>query len=276
MAVLNYYEGDGFSFFHSCDEKPKDSYFPLHIHNNHELFCLVKGDVGYIVEGRRYKLYPGTLLLMRSSESHKLIVNSSLEYERYVINFTSDFLTQNGFDGSILSPLVNRELGQKNRYSPKDFQNIPPIMFFEKLEKEALVVSPKCAVLSNLSSLLSAINIAFLTKSSRDNDESGIISFVNENLTSDLSVEDIASFAHLSPSQLSRVFKRLSGTSVHEYILSKRLVLFHEKLKNGIGAIEASVECGFHDYSAFYRLYKKRFGHSPKHNASIDITEKPS
>ena len=115
MPILTLHEGDGFSFSHSYDSEPKDNYFPLHIHDNHELFCLIKGDVGYIVEGRRYKLYPGTLLLMRSSESHKLIVNSEAEYERYVINFSSEFLTQNGFDSTILSPLFDRELGQKNR-----------------------------------------------------------------------------------------------------------------------------------------------------------------
>lgn len=263
MAILDHLDGEGFSFSHSCDKEPQDSYFPLHIHDDNELFCLVKGDVGYIVEGRRYKLYPGTMLLMRSSESHKLIVNSSLEYERYVINFKSDFLLQNGFDKSLLSPLTDRELGQKNRYSPKDFDNLSPLSFFEKLEREAKIISPKCAVLSNLSSLLSAVNVAFLKKSNKDSDEGGIIAYINENLTKDLSVEEIASFAHLSSSQLSRIFKELSGTSVHEYILSKRLVLFHQRLREGMGVIEASAQCGFHDYSAFYRLYKKRFGSSP-------------
>ena len=267
MAILEQFEGSGFAFSHSCDIEPKDSYFPLHIHDNHELFCLVKGDVGYIVEGHRYKLYPGTLLLMRSSESHKLIVNSPSEYERYVINFTSDFLLQNGFDSTILTPLLQRELGQKNRYSPKDFQNITPVYFFEKLENEAKIISPKNAVLSNLSALLSSINIAFLKKNNKDTDEGGIIAFVNDNLTKNLSVEEIAAFVHLSPSQLSRVFKKLSGTSVYEYILSKRLILFHEKMRMGMGAQEASNECGFHDYSAFYRLYKKRFGTSPTKHA---------
>ncbi len=266
MAHLSHYEGEDFSFSHSYDKEPKDCYFPLHIHDNHELFCLVKGDVGYIVEGRRYKLYPGTLLLMRSSESHKLIVNSTSEYERYVINFSSDFLLKNGFDSTILSPLFARELGQKNRYSPKDFSNLSPISFFEKLEAESKIITPKCAVLSNLSALLCCINVAFLRKSNRDSDESGIISFVNENLTKDLTVSEIAEYAHLSPSQLSRVFKKLSGTSVHEYILSKRIILFHEKVKAGMGATQASTECGFRDYSSFYRLYKKRFGCAPTKN----------
>ena len=114
MAVISYYKGDGFTFSHSCDKEPIDTHFAMHIHRDHEIFCLVRGKVGYMVEGRKYRLYPGTVLLMRSSESHKLIVNESEEYERYVINFSTDFLVKNGFDISLLSPYLNRELGQKN------------------------------------------------------------------------------------------------------------------------------------------------------------------
>jgi AraC-like DNA-binding protein len=140
---------------------------------------------------------------------------------------------------------------------------LSPIFFFEKTEREAEIITPKNAILSNLSALLGSVNVAFLNKSNRDTEESGIIAFVNENLTKDISITDIAAFVHLSPSQLSRVFKALTGTSVYEYILTKRLILFHEKKRQGKSAIKASSECGFHDYSAFYRLYKKRYGVSP-------------
>lgn len=263
MALISLYEGEGFSFSHSVDQSPQDSHFPLHIHSDLELFCLVKGNVGYIVEGHKYKLYPGTVLLMRSGESHKLLVNAQEEYERYVINFSADFLVKSGFEENLLDPYFKRELGQKNRYTLKNFGGFSPILFFEKTERECAVVNPQNAVLSNLSSLLSAINVAYLDKSNKEFDESNLIAFVNNNLTSGISVAEIAEYAHLSPSQLSRVFKDLTGISVHEYILSKRLIIFHEKLRRGKSAVKASSECGFHDYSSFYRLYKKRFGKSP-------------
>lgn len=275
MALISLYEGDGFSFSHSIDTSPEDSHFPLHIHSELELFCLVKGDVGYIVEGHKYKLYPGTVLLMRSGESHKLLVKSSEEYERYVINFSADFVIKRGFSLSILDPYFQRELGQKNRYTLKNFNGFSPVLFCEKIERECSVVKPENAVLSNLSSLLSAINVAYLDKSNKETDESNLIAFVNNNLTTDISVSEIAEYAHLSPSQLSRVFKDLTGISVHEYILSKRLILFHEKLRQGKPAIKASAECGFHDYSSFYRLYKKRYGKSPTHDV-IRTTLKPA
>ena len=263
MAIISHFEEEDFSFSHSCDKEPLDIDFPLHIHHTNELFCLVKGDVGYIVEGQKYKLYPGTILLMRSNESHKLIVNEPTEYERYVINFSTDFLLSNGFDISILAPYFNRELGQKNRYLPKNFTSITPLSFFQKIEEESKIISFKNAVLSNLSSLLASINVAFLNKSNKDTEDSIFLAYINDNLKNDITVSHIASYAHLSPSQLSRTFKNLTGTSVYEYILSKRLALFHEKKSQGISVQKACQECGFHDYSSFYRLYKKRYGISP-------------
>lgn len=263
MAYVSRYEGDGFAFSHSIDSCPDDSLFPLHIHSCHELYCLIKGDVSYIVEGHKYKLYPGAILLARSSESHKLNINTQEEYERYVIHFTTDFIVNGGFSQKLLDPYLCRELGQKNRYLPNNFQDITPISFFEKTERECTVVDPCDAVRANLCALLSSINIAFLSKSNKETDEGNLIAYINENLTTDVSISDIAAYAHLSPSQLSRVFKSLTGTSVYEYILTKRLILFHEKMHQGKSAMKACAECGFHDYSAFYRLYKKRYGKSP-------------
>ena len=37
--------------------------------------------------------------------------------------------------------------------------------------------------------------------------------------------------------------------------------------KRGETAGTASAACGFTDYSAFYRAYRARFGHSPKEDA---------
>ncbi|MBO4983349.1 MAG: helix-turn-helix domain-containing protein [Clostridia bacterium] len=263
MAVLEHFESDLFSLSHSIDKEPKSDWFQLHIHDNYELFCLVKGKVGYIVEGHRYKLRPGSVLLIRSSELHRLLVNESYEYERYVINFSPDLFLKKGFDKSILKPYINRELGKKNLYSAKELEPLSAIACFEKMISEAKVINPEDAIFANLSSLISFINVLFLNKKEEEQEENSIISYINENLTTNISVSDVAAFAHLSTSQLSRVFKELSGTSVYEYILSKRLILFQEKIKQGKNAIKASSECGFGDYSSFYRLYKKRFGVPP-------------
>ena len=67
----------------------------------------------------------------------------------------------------------------------------------------------------------------------------------------------------MSPSQINRIFNKITGTSVYNYVLSKRLVYAQGMIMRGEGAGSACVACGFRDYSSFFRQYKKRFGTPP-------------
>ncbi len=266
MAVLNAIEIEGFSLSHSIDEAPRDSDFPSHIHDSYEIFCLVRGNVDYIVEGTLYKLKSGAIMLMRPSETHKLIVNKSTEYERYVINFSGSLFSGTPFSMELLSPFKKRGLGEENMYLSSELGSISALAQIEKMINECGTFNKNDAIISNLSSLLSSINSAFNIKEKKlptKGADAEIISYVNENLTSDLTIEKIARKMHISPSQVSRVFKKSTGKSPHSYITAKRLILFNKKLRNGLGVIEACHECGFNDYSSFYRLYKKHFGKAP-------------
>ena len=162
--------------------------------------------------------------------------------------------------------MVFLTLGEKNMYLSDELEN-PPISYFEKMFKESKYLDTADAVLANLLSLFCDINVAFNKKSepteSKNPIERELISYVNEHLTEELTIEKIAEHLHISPSQVSRIFKRATGASVHNYIITKRLIMFNKKLEKGAGVLNACHECGFHDYSALYRLYKKRFGIAP-------------
>ena len=59
------------------------------------------------------------------------------------------------------------------------------------------------------------------------------------------------------PSYLSHVFKNDLHISIHKYVLEKRLILANKKIRQSVNPTVAASECGFADYSAFYRQYKK-------------------
>ena len=268
MAVLKSIEGEGFSLHHSYDKAPRDTDFPPHIHENYELFCLVNGEVDYMVEGNLYSLSGGSVIIMRSGETHKLVVNKSTEYERYVLSFSPSILSKIGISDELLAPFRKRALGEKNMYKESELGLISPILYFEKMLSEAKIVGTQNAVLSSLASLICSINAAFYEKDEpilqKNNIEREIISYINENLSKEIKIEDVAAHVHISASHLCRIFKRATGTSVYNFITAKRLVLYSRNRKKGMGVIEASRKSGFSDYSAFYRLYKKRFGICPQ------------
>ena len=264
---MEYINGEGFSISHTVTKAPKDDDFELHIHESYELLCVVRGCVSYIVEGHKYKLSEGALMLMRSSETHKLVVEKSTEYERYVLNFSPSLVSKIGLSRELLSPFKEREIGEKNLYLAEEFKYLPPAVYFERAFSDKKSLSENDVIISLLSSLLCEIKRAFdnkeeFTTRKRSVSEK-IISYINDNLKNDITIEKIANSLHISKTQVSREFKGAVGTSVYDYVLTKRLILFNKRLGKEKNIQKLSQECGFHDYSSFYRLYKKRFGISP-------------
>ena len=258
-----------FCLQHNVDEKPNAEHYRLHIHDHYEIYALVSGNVEYMVEGRIYTVRPGSLLLMRAGETHKTVIKEQGLYDRYVLFVRPEQLRRRGFPEELLAPFTERGLGQRNLYAPAEFPDVLPLTYFKKMFHEMEYLPKDEVIEANLRALLCGVNVAFRKGTAVDEREQkknlgrDVIEYINENLAGELSLEQIACEFHMSPSQISRVFRKLTGTSVYHYILSKRLMLAQARIVAGEGAVSASQASGFWDYSSFYRLYKKRFGVPP-------------
>ena len=256
------------NFNHEIDESPKSNKFGLHMHDDFEILCVASGNVGYVVEGRNYVLYPGSVMIMRSAETHKLLVNKDDRYERYIINFRPEMLEKYSFSKDLLKPFTDRALGERNHYQPSVFGSVKPLDLCREMERSLDFLSSEEAIVSFLLPILSLLHSAFLDKekqaeTTRENVGYRLIDYVNAHLYEPLSLTSIAQSVHVSESHLNRVFRNATGTSVYRYILSKRLISAQQLIAQGENAQSVCQKCGFHDYSAFYRLYKKHFGVSP-------------
>ena len=89
------------------------------------------------------------------------------------------------------------------------------------------------------------------------------LSYINTHLSEELSVESVARQLNISASLLSHAFKKEMNISFYQYVLKKRLTLAFQRIKDGEPAALVAERCGFHDYSNFYRQYKKAFGCAP-------------
>lgn len=255
-------------FAHSADRYFSKTDFPMHIHDTYEILCFVSGDADYAVEGQIYRLRPGCIMIMRSAETHRLMLQSDAVYERYVINFRPDALFALGLPPSLLRPFTDRPLGERNRYLSDEFPTVSPLNLCQKLGEESQNGNSQTALFCNLVALLSAISSAFekqprLKPAKKNYTSDAIIDYINENLLAELSLPALSERFHISPSQINRIFRQSTGASVYHYILVKRLILAQELIAKGESATVAGQRCGFNDYSAFYRLYKKHFGTSP-------------
>ena len=56
---------------------------------------------------------------------------------------------------------------------------------------------------------------------------------------------------------MMRKFKEETGYTIHNYIISKRLLLARTKISEGTPILKAAQLSGFSDYTTFSRAYKK-------------------
>ncbi|MBE6588936.1 MAG: helix-turn-helix transcriptional regulator [Ruminococcaceae bacterium] len=74
-----------------------------------------------------------------------------------------------------------------------------------------------------------------------------------------------ASLCDMSEANFRRLFREYTGKSPIEYRNELRLVNAQSKLRSGeYNVSEAATLCGFSNLSFFIRLYKKKFGYTPK------------
>ena len=246
-------------FKHEVSENlPCDTY-SMHTHNAYELIYFISGDATHVIEDRKYKLKKGDLILIRPLRSHFIQIDAPAKYERYNILFDVE---KHGVEGAELIPSdmevinlhgnrVMEDIFQKcdlyRQHSSKDmFEKILVHLLSELFYNIALLPHPLSSNATSISPLISQA-----------------LKYINENLCSIQTIEEIAEHLFVSESYLFRMFQRELHQTPKKYILEKRLFLAQKMLSDGEKPTAVCERCGFGDYATFYRNYRAFFGHSP-------------
>ena len=279
------YLNDNFKIFHIRDKK--DIKFEYHHHDFSKIVILIDGDLTYYIEGKAYILKPWDILFINKNEIHKPVVNPDKYYERIVIWLNPDFMAKYAQGNNDL--LKCFEVAIKNNYNllrlnMKSIEIIKNIIqdiqscdnsneFGSEILKESLFVQ-----------LMVLMNRLFLNSDkNRDMEDiqydktiEGVLNYINSNLENDLSIDTIASKFFISKYYLMRKFKSQIGSSIHNYIIQKRLILAKSLISEGLTMSNVCSKCGFNDYSSFVRAFKKVYGVSPSnYNPTIHNFENP-
>lgn len=267
-----YLKGD-FEFFHLKDRKHMQ--FESHHHDFNKIVITLSGKTTYFIEGKAYRLQPWDILLVSSMEVHKTEVEPEEVYDRMVLWVNPFFLEKHSTPDYNLQTCF--ELAASEGYSllrpeGEARKNLEQILaqleaawknedFGGRILKNAIFIQ-----------LMVYLNRYFLRNRKRkdsgdilsDRSINRIVKHINEHLAEDLSIEALSARFYLSRYYLMHRFKEYTGYSVHSYILQKRLIMASSLIKQGKAASQASLECGFGDYSSFNRAFKKMFGLSPR------------
>lgn len=99
------------------------------------------------------------------------------------------------------------------------------------------------------------------------------LDYMEEHYEEELTIEQLSTIAHLSRFYYQRLFYRLAGYTVSEYLRSVRLKMAAGLLKADNGKImDIAMQCGFSSHSTLTRAFRQCYGMSPaEYRASSDI-----
>jgi YesN/AraC family two-component response regulator len=90
-----------------------------------------------------------------------------------------------------------------------------------------------------------------------------LVSYIEMNYKSDLSVDQLADHFHMSRTVFYNKMKSLTGQSPLEFIRQIRLKIADQLLRKGFNVSEVSYEIGYQDVKYFSKQFRQQFGYSP-------------
>ena len=260
-----YLEQD-FRLFHIKDQTKRD--FSYHYHDFHKVIIFLSGKAAYHIEGKSYYLKPWDILLVNRHAIHKPEIDFSVPYERFVLWIRDDIKStellrcfQKAIDRSY--NLIRLDSDSQEKLKQLLYE-LEAALKDEKFGSELLGSAL-------FTQFMVYVNRIFLEKQyiydarsySSDSQIEELLRYINHNLTEDLSIETLARKYYLSKYHMMRKFKEETGYTIHNYIISKRLLLARTKISEGTPILTAAQLSGFSDYTTFSRAYKKQFGTAP-------------
>lgn len=242
-----------------------------HYHEFCKLLLLISGRGGYVVEGQRYLLQPGDIVLIGSRSAHRPELEEDSMYERIIIYIDPEFLQRSSVGNCDLLELFSARHGHVLRLRETERKKIFSLAL--ALEKELSGSDYGREILCSGALLRLLVEIgrsrrqegALHLSPVTPNDPRVVewMQYIDRHMAEDLDMDELAERFFISKYHMMRLFRVETGFTIHTYLLQRRLLAARQLIERGMLATEACYRCGFRSYSSFTRAYSKHFGTTP-------------
>ncbi len=264
------YLAEDYRIFYNKDAGARS--FSLHYHTFHKILLFKRGNVSYELEGRRYDLQPGDIVLVRAGRIHRPVIHDDQIYERTVLYISPSFFTdlqQKGID--LEQCFLQEDQTPKDLLRPKEgSSDLPQIHnalarlaadrdfaadLYRRVKLTELLIQLNREKSRADTMIGAAISNPHILKT---------MEYIDAHLTDpELSVDTLAQALSLNRSYLMHLFRKETGTTIGGFLTEKRLFLADSLIASGTSVSEAGWKSGFGSYSAFYHAWRVRHKTSP-------------
>ncbi|NLE06359.1 MAG: AraC family transcriptional regulator, partial [Crenarchaeota archaeon] len=227
-----------------CEHKNIDygSLTPFHSHDAYELLLLLDGNVNFYTEGEGLHLNYGNLVCIRPYDFHRREVVSGSNYKRIVIHIRKILLEKLSSEKTnILECFDKVPAGRINLLQFDEDDIVEYSLLAKRLSKELASVEYGSDILAEtyLKQILVMVN-----SNSRNRKDVRVknimpplvadtLAYIEQHITERFSLDDISEYLNYNGTYISRNFKKITGITVQQYIINKRVTIAKKHLNEG-------------------------------------------
>lgn len=241
-----------------------------HSHNKYELYYLKRGATKYFVDGKIYLLNPGDMIFIPKNVYHKTDNMKSADTERLLFMFDDSDI------GEEFSPYIEwlktRKFVRINYEKAHHIQSILKNIEKEEDRRPSGYDKMQLLYFKQLLVLIFRYSVEVGHKLTPPYALAEKISeYISNNYYDDLSLSLLSEKYSMSPSYLSRFFKKATGVGLNEYINITRITAAERLLSTtDLSITQIANDCGFNDSNYFAAVFKKLNGITPKKFAMLN------
>lgn len=249
---------------------------PCHWHEEMELIVIQKGSGVVRVDFNRYTVSAGSIVVVLPGHLHAIegICGEKMEYEN--ILFRGEMLlskTEDVCSTRYVKPMLAGNI-------PVDQHIHPGLSYYDLFSSGIKHMDSLCdrrPVGYQLALKGGLFQLMFLLSSNQQGRSltaaeektlqkiKGIVQYVQEHYGEPITVAQMARLCHYSQSHFMKFFKEHMKTSFVRYLNEYRLTMAHRMLGESSDTIlEIAQQCGFDNLSYFNRLFKNKYGVTPR------------
>lgn len=227
-------------------------------HDIYEVLYVKKGDITYVAEEKVYYAKDNDIIITPPGKIHTLFFNNRAEYDRYDVFFDKSIIFPSVYEKLCdIADVINTDT---NPHIEEMFAKLD--LYYDKFKEDEFG-----NILKNITEEI-LYNIILISKNHTGTYSSNpymtkAIRYIERNLTKDFTLDDMCKELYFTKSTLHRLFKRHLQITPKKYITLKRLEKAQKMLKKGMKPTDVYIQCGFVEYSTFWRDYKNYCGCSP-------------
>ena len=252
-----------------------------HIHNEFEIFIVLKGSGIAKIKNKSYNLKTGDVYLINSGEVHSYMRDPLYSLDIEDMSDAPLFLFAQISNHCLREYFPQIRTTVFNTCNLRDYLNEEEINTLVKLLVESAKIyfteEPlyQLNILSNVAKVLticySKLPHEIISETQKTNLKQKnmrverIISYIDANFETQIRLQDLAEQENLSPTHFSHLFTSLFGVTFQNYVNIKRMEQCIRLMPNKEKTLlEISYESGFSDPKYMNRMFIKHFGYTPK------------